>query len=216
MWTVWYSNAGGWRHSPTLNGFFYVPLVLSCVVPYLTHRIWEHSEFSMHRRKIYSSHKSAKKNSCFSPTGLPKKTCKEYTLSSSERGKGYQASTSPRTQDPHSHFSPTWTSPYQHGENNNIHSSPSMAGVSHHKGLTPKLAWESRTRISQHREYRGIPTNNCFSQIRSDSIRAVYTLSHTQQWGTIPTGRIILWCVHQDVRNICWLGRTFAKSYMRP
>lgn len=27
-----------------LKGFFYVPLVLSRVVPYLTHRIWGHSE----------------------------------------------------------------------------------------------------------------------------------------------------------------------------
>lgn len=43
----------------------------------------------MRRRKIYSSHKPAEKNSCFSPTDLPKKTSKEYTLSSSERGKGY-------------------------------------------------------------------------------------------------------------------------------
>lgn len=162
----------------------------------------------MRRRKIYSSHKPAEKNSCFSPTDLPKKTSKEYTLSSSERGKGYH----PKLPLHPKPKSLTAASPQQGplhismGKNNNIHSRPSMAGVNHHKGLTPKLAWESSTRIPQHCEYRGIPTNNCKWWICSDTIRAVHTSSHTHQWGIIPTGRLILWCIHQDVRNICWLG----------
>lgn len=131
------------------------------------------------------------------PTNLPKKKIlnKEYTLSSSERGKGHHASTSPRTQHLHRPSSPAWmdlstlawtpTTIYTTA----LHS---MAGVCHHKELTLKSPWDSRTWIPQLCGYRGIPTTKSFSRIHSMSLRAVHTASPSHQCSTVHTNRLTL------------------------
>lgn len=214
MLAVWYSNTGGWRHSPTPQRILLCPSgALTCGFLsdsqnlgtfWITHCLLRSPKDSPCTGEKFTHHINLlRKTLVLVLLTCQRKLLKNILYLHQKEAKGNKLPLHPEPK------TLTATSP-QHGplhismgKNNNIHSRPSMAGVNHHKGLTPKLAWESRTRIPQHCEYRGIPTNNCFSWIRSDTIRAVYTLSHTHQWGIITTGRLILWYIHQDVRNVC-------------